>query len=143
LEYISQMKLFTIEYNDFHIGIATWAEPSDNLLAFANEIHCMFLGNKPLYLFLNRSVCVLTHADITNAETELRIASEFESMQMPTTVPDIYNLFIFDVNDESFGIEARIGRQTCPKTRVDMERSLGQFDMQRMFCGFDIIKTNL
>ena len=137
------MKLFTIEYDDFHIGIATWAEPSENLLAFAVEIHCMFLGSKPLYLFLNRSIFVLTHDDVTNAETELKVAGAFESVQMPTTVPDTYNLFVFDIGDESFGIEAKIGRKTGPKTRKDMEQSLSTFDMQRIFSGFDVIQSHI
>lgn len=135
------MKLFTIEYETFYIGICTWANLSDNLLSFAKEIHCFFLGSKPFYLFLNRSIYVLTHKDISKSEIELEVAGEFEQMRMPTTVPDTYNLFVFDVDDESFGIEAKIGRKTGPKTRADMEGSLSEFDIQRIFCGFVVVKS--
>jgi len=129
------MKLFTLEYDNFYFGIAIWASPSDNLLEFIKEIHCIFLGNKPLYLFLERSIFVLTHEDISNPEVELRVAGTFESTSTPDTIPINHNMFVFDIDDESFGIESRMNVKTGQKNRENMLDALRQFDLARIFLG--------
>ena len=137
------MKFFTLEYDNFYFGIATWAPPSDNLFAFIKEIHCLFLGSKPLYLFLERAIFVFTHEDISNAEIELDVAGKFETTPTIDTIPNKHSLFTFDIDDESFGIEAKMDITTGPQNRENMLHTLEQFNLGRIFLGFDVIRSTL
>jgi hypothetical protein len=137
------MRLFTVEYENFHVGIITWASASNSIIQYAKEIHCMFLGAKPLYLFFRNHICVLTHENVDDKMVELKVAGNFTRSVFPTEAPSTYNRFKFDPNDDIFSIESSLNCKTGLKTKTDIENSLKLFQTMRIFAGFDIIKSEL
>lgn len=135
------MRLFTIEYEEFHIGVMTWVNASDNIIKYAIEIHCTCLSNKPLYLFLKNHICVLSHENVDDGMVQLKVAGVFTQTDIPKESPATYNRFKFDPDHNTFAFEASLQCKTGPKTKSDLENSLKMFRTTRIFLAFDVIKS--
>ena len=135
------MKIFTVEYDDFYIGFADWIHPSDQVIKYAMEIHILFLGSKPFYIFFKGTSFVLSHDNVDDAMIQLEAAGVYSRLSFPTNVGPMYSAFTFDENDESFGIEASLKKKMTNKTKEDLESRLPMYSMMRIMMEFDVLKT--
>lgn len=139
------MKIVVIEYDTYYIGLATWCESSEMCIEYAMEIHLLFLDNKSLYLFFKKSTYVLSKENVSDIHIQLKIASEFERLDIPSNVKIYtYHVFVFDPNDENFGIDARMNIQITEKSEMDLKKRISDLSncfLARIVCGFDVLKS--
>ena len=135
------MKINFVEYDDYYIGFAHKISMSDKVIEYLKEIHIMFLGNKQLFVFLNKYCLVITSENIDDQHIQLDIAGKFMTMQLPQTVGGIHNSFRFDLDDESCEIEARLNVKSTEKYALHLNSCLKLYSDIRFILAFDIIKS--
>jgi hypothetical protein len=135
------MKITFVEYDDYYIGFAHTISMCDNLIDYLKEIHIMFLGNKQLYVFLNRFCLVITSENVDNPDIQLNVAGKFSRIDLPEKVNGIHNSFSFDINDESYGIEARLDVKSSEKYINHLNECLEFYSRIHFILEFDVIKS--
>jgi hypothetical protein len=133
------MKLIFNKFDDYYICYAHMYEPSNELIEYLKEIHMMFIGGKRSYVFL-KGHCYVMVDENYSAEREIEIAGEFSKLKYPTQATKTHSSFRFDINDESFEIEARLNVQTADNFIPRLNAALELYSMRSYFTPFDVIK---